>query len=397
MAGLLSSYLTFFCVYPRLKIPVKEQRQFQLFNSGIFMRMKNLSLPRYTRPVLFAGLILFVLTLLIAHSSAVKIENNLSSLYTMSASLLESEKRTAQILDYGSPGWYFIVSGSNTEETLQHEENLIARLEAEKARGNLASFLGTSMFVPSIKTQEKTYNAMKALLPLAPAQFEYLGFPPQYAQAFESEFAAAQTYCLPENAPAFAGVSNLWIGAQGEGCYACVLPVKPTDEAIFRSIAEEFDYVHFVNKSKDIGRDLDTLTRTMLWFFLAAFVVVSVIICCVYPWPDNLKICIVPLFMVVSAVTVLAINGISIGFFSVAALVLVFGLGLDYIFYMVDRKSDRKDLSLLGVILSFVTTLLSFGALSLSSFMPVHIFGLTVAAGLSAAFISAVFLQARDK
>ena len=394
MAGLLSSYLTFFCVYPRLKIPVKEKRQFKLFTGGIFM--PPIAAP-IARNVLFAAVIVVVLLLLVFNSSAIRIGNDLSSLYTMSASLLESEKRTAQVLDHGSPGWYFIVSGADTEETLRHEENLAMRLEMEKTRGNLESFLAASIFVPSIKTQEKTYNAMKALLPLVPYQFENLGFPPQYAHDFEKEFAAAQKYCLPEDAPSFAGIANLWIGAQGEGCYSCVLPIKPTDDTIFRSIAEEFDYVHFVNKQKDISRDLDTLTKTMLILFLVAFVVVSVIICCVYPWPDNLKICIVPLLMVMSAVTVLAANGISIGFFSVAALVLVFGLGLDYIFYMVDRKSDRKDLSLLGVFLSFLTTLLSFGALSFSSFMPVHIFGLTVAAGLGAAFISAVFLQVRDK
>jgi predicted exporter len=395
MAGLLSSYLTFSCIYPRLKIPVKEKRQFQFLTKNSTPPLPPLS--PVMRGVLFSALIAAVLLLFVVNFPAIKIENNLSSLYTMSASLLESEKRAAQVLEHGSPGWYFIVSGADTEETLQHEENLVARLEEEKARGNLESFLGTSIFAPSIKTQEKTYNAMHALLPLAPMQFEYLGFSPQYAQAFEDEFAAAQKYCLPEDAPSFAGIANLWIGEQGEGCYSCVLPVKPIDEAVFRSIAEEFDYVHFINKSKDIGRDLDALTKTMLLFFLAAFVVVSVIICCVYPWPDNLKICIVPLFMVMSAVTALAVNGISIGFFSAAALVLVFGLGLDYIFYMIDRKSGRKDLSLLGVVLSFLTTLLSFGALAFSSFMPVHIFGLTVSAGLGAAFISAVFLQARDK
>jgi predicted exporter len=349
------------------------------------------------RGVIFAALIAAALALFAVNFPAIKIGNDLSSLYTMSASLLESEKRTAQVLEHGASGWYFIVSGADTEETLRHEENLIARLEAEKARKNVSSFLGTSIFVPSIKTQEKNYNAMKALLPLAPAQFEYLGFPPQYARAFENEFAAARQYCLPEDAPSFAGIANLWIGQQGENCYSCVLPIKPVDAAVFRAIAEEFDYVHFINKSQDIGRDLDALTKTMLLSFLAAFVVVSVIICGVYPWPDNLKICIVPLFMVVSAVTALTVNGIAIGFFSVAALVLVFGLGLDYIFYMVDRKSGRKDLSLLGVVLSFLTTLLSFGALALSSFMPVHIFGLTVSAGLAAAFISAVFLQAKDK
>jgi predicted exporter len=99
--------------------------------------------------------------------------------------------------------------------------------------------------------------------------------------------------------------------------------------------------------------------------------------------------------MVIFAVTALAANRISIGFFSVAALVLVFGLDLDYIVYITGKKSGKKNLTLLGVFLSFLTTILSFGALTLSIFAPVHIFGLTVFAGLGAAFISAVFLQAR--
>jgi predicted exporter len=396
MAGLFSSYLTFLCIYPRLKVHGEAKKRPDFFTGGIFSRMKKLPLPRHTRLVLYAGLFLVVLILLAAHAPAIKIKNDITSLYTMSASLQESEKRAAQVLDYGSPGWYFIVSGKNTEETLRHEENLIARLEAEKTKGNLESFLGTSLFVPSMETQKKTYNAMKNLLPLAPAQFENLGFSPQYARVFENEFAAAQKFCLPQDAPSFAGVDNLWIGEQGDVCYSCVLPIKPTDEAIFRSIAGELDYVYFINKAKDIGSDLDTLTKTMLLYFLAAFIVVSVIICFVYPSPDNVKICITPVLMVMSAMTVLAVSRIPIGFFSVAALILVFGLGLDYIFFMVDRKSGRKDLSFLGMSLSFLTTLLSFGALGLSSFMPVHIFGLTVSSGLGAAFISAIILQVKD-
>jgi predicted exporter len=398
MAGLLSSLLTCFCVYPRLKLPDADNRRFQIFSGKYFLRVKNISLSKTARFVLAVVLIFAALILLILNSSAIKIENNLSSLYTMSESLLESEKRTAQILDYGSPGWYFIVSGSSPEETLENEENLIARLEEEKALGSLESFLGISLFVPSMKSQKKTYNTMKALLPLAPAQFEYLGFPPQYAQTFEREFAAAEKYCLVEDVPSFAGASNLWIGEQGGNYYSCVLPLKPSaNEAVFRSIAKEFDYVHFINKTKDIGRDLDTLTRTMLFFFLAAYIVIAVLICFVYPRLDSLKICVFPIFLVMSAMTVLAVNRIPLGFFSAAALVLVFGLGMDYIFYMTGRKLEgRGDLTMLGMVLSFLTTLLSFGALALSSFMPVHIFGLTVSTGLSAAFVFAVLLQVRN-
>jgi predicted exporter len=399
MAGLLSSFLTCFCVYPLLKTPAENKRRFALFEGKIFLRLKNLPLPRIVRPALAATLLVAALGYLIINFSSIKIENNLSSLYTMSAELLESENRTAQVLDYGSTGWYFIVSGSSPEETLENEERLTARLEEEITRGNLESFLGTSVFTPSIKKQKETYNSMRALLPLAPAQFEYLGFPQSYAQAFENEFTASERYCLPKDAPSLAGISKLWIEdpVYGKNYYSCVLPLKPTDEAVFRAITEDFDSVYFVNKAKDIGRDLDTLTRAMLLFFLAAYIVISVVVCVVYPKADSVKICAVPLLIVLSALAVLSLNKIPLGFFSVAALVLVFGLGLDYIFYMTGKKQGGgKPLTSLAVILSFLTTLLSFGALVLSGFTPTHIFGLTVSAGLGAAFIFAMLLQARE-
>jgi predicted exporter len=397
MAGLLSSFLTCFCIYPRLKMPEESKRRFTLFENKIFIRLKNLSLPRIVRPALAAALSLAALTILVFNFSAIKIENNLSSLYTMSASLLESEKRAAQVLDYGSTGWYFIVAGSTPEETLENEEKLVMRLEEEIVRGNLDSFLGTSVFVPSLQKQKKTYNAMRALLPLAPAQFEYLGFPNSYAQLFENEFTAAQ-YCLPEDAPSRAGIARLWIGEKNGNCYSCVLPLKPKNEAVFRAIAAEFDSVYFVNKARDIGRDLDTLTGTMLLFFLAAYLVISVVVCVVYPRRDSLKICAIPLLLVLTALAALALNKIPLGFFSVAALVLVFGLGLDYIFYMTGTKhGEGRSLTSLAVVLSFLTTLLSFGALVCSSFTPVHIFGLTVSAGLGAAFMFAMLLQDNPK
>jgi predicted exporter len=394
MAGLLSSFLTCFCFYPKLKIPQDNKRRFALFEEKFFLRLKNLPLPRMVQPAFAATLLLIAILLLIFNFSSVKIENNLSSLYTMSSSLLESEKRAALVLDYGSTGWYFIVTGATPEETLENEETLVKRLEEEILRGNLGSFLGTSVFVPSIKTQKETYNAMKALLPLAAIQFENLGFPPEYATEYERKFAVAATqYCLPKDAPSLAGISRLWIGEKGGNCYSCVLPLNPKDETVFRAIAEELEPVYFVNKAKDIGRDLDTLTRTMLLFFLAAYLVISVVVFTVYPKRDSVKICAIPLLLVLSILTVLAVSKIPLGFFSVAALVLVFGLGLDYIFYMIGKKhGEEKPLTSLAVVLSLLTTLLSFGALVLSSFTPTHIFGLTVSAGLGAAFIFTMIL-----
>jgi len=347
------------------------------------------------KPVVFAAMILAAVTLLVVNIRSVKIENNISSLYAMSDFMLESEKRAAQVLDYGSAFWYFIVSGANPEETLAHEENLTRRLEEEVRRGNLGSFLGTTVFVPSLESQRKTYEAMKALLPLAEAQFDYLGFPSEFTGSFYEQFRAGEIYCLPEDAPSMAGASGLWIGESNGNHYSCVMLFHAGDEAVFRSIAGELEYVNFVNMAKDIGRDLDTLTRTLLLLFLAAYALVSVFICFIYSWRDSIRICAVPLSLVLCTWAVLAARGIPMGFFSAAALILVFGLGLDYILYMISRKSGDQ-LTLTAVVLSYLTTTLSFGALALSGFIPVHIFGLTVLAGLSVAFISAMLLQGKN-
>jgi predicted exporter len=76
-------------------------------------------------------------------------------------------------------------------------------------------------------------------------------------------------------------------------------------------------------------------------------------------------------------------------------LLLVIGLGLDYIFYTVEseNKTEGKTHTSMAIFLSFATTALSFGALVLSSFVPAHIFGVTVFSGLCAAYIFANLLK----
>jgi predicted exporter len=430
MTGLLSSFLTSFCLYPLLKINDKGERQIQLYRTKeIKLKSAQRILPRslteshglepkvgksknfiktpcnsklsgvagkqYSVVILFifAG---FCFVFLLFKSPFIKIKNDITSLYTMSPTLLESEKRAALVLDQGSAPWYFIVSGVSIEETLENEERLVARLDEEVSRGNLGSFLGTTLFVPSIKRQNETYQAMSALLPLAKAQYEYLGFPPEYEAVYYGEYATGQRYCGIDSSLVTDNISNLWIGNIDGIYYSCVLPLRPADEAVFRAIAEEFGFVNFINKASDISRDLDTLTKTMVIFFFAACLVIAVLVFFVYPWRDSLKICSIPVFIILAALTVLTINKVNPGFFPVAAFIPVFGLGLDYIFYMTGKKpKETSRLTLVAVVLSFLTTLLSFGALAASSFVPVHEFGLTVSAGLLAAFISAMLLAWR--
>ncbi|MDR3201482.1 MAG: MMPL family transporter, partial [Spirochaetales bacterium] len=384
LAGLASSFLTAVCLYPYIKPPKADNRR---LGKAPFLCLFAVRLARrIPRRAVFPVTAALLLVLLFVNRGALRIENNISGLYTMSASLRESETLAAQVLNSGARSWYFIVSGDNPQDLLRHEEELTSGMEA---------FMAASLFIPSAAAQEISYAAAKNLLPLAEEQAAYLGLPAESAALFRRDFAAAAGRFITPGGdiPSYLAslISPLWIGETGGRCYSCVLPLAVEDEEPLRKLAGKFDFVFFVNMAKDIGTELDRLTRAMLLLFLAAWVAVCVIIRLFYSWKDTVRICSVPVFLALVTAAVLACRGIALGFFPVAAFVLVFGLGLDYIFYMMEsRKARGRPLTISAVILSFATTALSFGALGLSSFAPVHIFGLVVFAGLSAAFIFAM-------
>jgi predicted exporter len=392
IAGLASSFLTVTCLYPALPLkrgnaPYQIRPPQRTVGQNIRITFRLLTL---------AALCTVCIVVLVVLRDKVRTKNDLSTLYRPSGALLESEKTAAMVLNQGSSGWYFIVAGASVEETLEREEALRKRLDAEIAADNLQSYLAASLFVPSTQTQKASYNAAQALTPLADAQLAALGFLPSAVDAFSDDFASQKNHFItPDNTlalPAYLRdvIATLWIETT-EACYSCVLPLHTKDQAAFRAIAAELDGVFFINKVKDIGSELDTLTRIMLTLFGVAYLVIAIVVKCFYKWKETLRICAVPFFMILATLAVFALAGIPLGFFSVTGLVLVFGLGLDYMFYL--TESADATVSIRAIQLSFATTALSFGALALSNFIPVHIFGLSVLTGLTAAFAAGMLLN----
>ncbi|MCL2293258.1 MAG: MMPL family transporter, partial [Spirochaetes bacterium] len=388
LVGLISSFLTAYCIYPLLKLPDEHKRYFR------FLHGKRKSIPPVFRVIFVSVLVVISIIILFFNPQGMKIKNDLNSLYTMSPFLEESEKLAAMVLGHGSSPWYFIVSGSSAEETLKNEEWLTLRLEEEIARGNLSSFLGTSMFVPSLERQKRTYKAMSALLPLAGVQYENLGFPREYEKIFYAAFAEGNKFLRPEDVTLWAEVSNLWIGEINGYYYSFVFPFHPKDSGVFKSIADEHDFVFLINKAEDIHRNLDILTRTIVLLFFIAYFMIAVIIFIVYPLKESIKLCITPVLTVLAVLAVLAVKNIPLGFLPIAALILVFGLGLDFMFFMAGSKNGKeKKLVRLAVFLTLLASVLSFGLLTFTSFLAISIFGFTVAAGVTAAFIFTMLLH----
>lgn len=354
-----------------------------------------------------------------------RIENNIGRLYKMEGKEFQNEKEASQVLRY-SPSAWFIVSGKSVQETLENEEKVTRALEKINDGKEKSGYVCTSLFVPSVASQKKSRAAAEKLLPLTKQQFLLLGYSETEAEALsrnlEDNFHKTSDDFIEigKNVPDFIeeSVKSAWIGEIDGKYYSVVLPVSVTDYDAYKSIADD-ENIFMISKVREINEDLDRLSCTILAFFVIVYVVIFVVLKFFYNWKESLKIISVPILIVMSISAVFALLKIRLEFFSITGMILVFGLGLDYIIYMVEderRNKNRKNannpadanreivadcgntnrdaknrLESFAVLLSFVTTAVSFGALALSKFVPVQMIGLSIFVGLTAAFVSTVF------
>lgn len=408
LTGLISSFLTTIALYPYIKLP--EQRGELRFTKGFSKLISRMQQKRVGRSVIILLFGLSFLSIAIFNKN-VKVKNNLLTLYDMKGKLLQDEITASQVIQYTPGGWY-IVSGDTEEEALENEEKLRRRFE--EMTGGQVGYVSTSSFVPSKTVQKKSRKAYKKLMDNVTSQLQNLGF--DDVENFDALMALMNDYEVTKNSyvsfesgniPGFleSAISSAWLGKVDGKYFTVLLPTKVTDYANYRSLAEQDDNVYFISKSQDISADLDSLTKMIFKFFVVAYILMFIMLRFFYSWKQAFKIISVPLLIILVVVAVFAAFGIDMEFFSVTGLILVFGLGLDYIIYMMENEKRRvvecsqneriesssTILEPFATMVSFITTIISFGALALSSFKPVHLIGLSIFIGLTTAYISSFF------
>ena len=368
-AGLLCSYLIVRLIYPALSKPcqIYEGRTDGCLPGGHLTRA--------------AGILVIVICLIAPVVSGIKIKNNIKGMYTMSGQLLEWEKKASGVLSLGSSGEYFIVAGRGPQELLGQEEQLAAALEKEKKAGTLGGYTAITSYVPSMARQARSYQAASLLLQRSHAQLKALGFGSAAAGQFEQDYKDNAGKVVALNAaPSFLkeSINTLYLGKVGETYYSVVFPLQVKDSDALKSHADG-RHIFFMSKIKDIEQELDHLTKIALCFILASYLLVFPVLFAVYR-KKALRIALVPVAVILGSLAFVSACG-GVDLFACSGIVLIFGLGLDYLVYGLEKKTGKATL------LSFITTELSFGALAFSSFVPAHVFGLTVCVGLALAYL----------
>ena len=141
---------------------------------------------------------------------------------------------------------------------------------------------------------------------------------------------------------------------------------------------------------ENVNETLTQLSRVALLLVAIAYAVVFLVLVFVYGFVPALRIIRAPVLSCIFIAAVFGYCGIPFNFFAIVGVILTLGIGIDYALFF-KEGATRGLVTALAVMLSAATTLISFGSLSFSSFVPVSTFGLSVLLGIWCCFVLSPF------
>ncbi|MBL1263781.1 MMPL family transporter [Candidatus Methylomicrobium oryzae] len=313
-------------------------------------------------------------------------------LQSASPALLRDAEKIRQLLQLRD-NQFFLVSGKNQQEWHVNEQRLLEKLDALIRRDALKSYEGLSRYWPDPETQQSDYRLVQRTLfdsGLVKRYMADLGFDRAAIAAELKTFAEAERGTLKLEdwlAAADAGKRSLWLGCTEGRCAGIVALSRIRDASALASL-EALPGVVWVDHVEELSSLFARYRIRASVLLFAAFALVSAGLCFKFGRRGALTVMSIPLVASLAALALTGWFNQLFSLFNLFALLLVLGIGVDYaaFFYL---AGERRTSTSLAVTLSGLTTLLSFGLLSVSSTEIVHAFGFTVGVGIMAAMLAA--------
>ncbi len=304
--------------------------------------------------------------------------------FTAPQALLDSERKVASVANDFEPGRYVLIQ-SDSLQGLQ--SRFQATMMALEARTDLpASALSSLLqFVPpadeqqaSYQQQAKLYRVGGALDLLAHA----LNISPEAVAAIRRDYEKAEGLTLAPNAlQAVLGdaLPPMWFQDQ-DNYLGFVLVRKGSDTQQLANALTQVNGVEYVNTLAETQTALFEQRQSAAWLLGLAYLLVAGLLIARFKRLWAASMLLVPLSSSAALVLLATPLGYQLNLFHIMALFLVLGFGMDYAIF-VREMSAHQAKTLQAILLSAITSLLSFGLLSVSSIPVVAAFGTALLIG----------------
>ena len=382
--GLLAAFLTVLCWFPWMDRGPLRQTAFAARVANNLQRWPRL---QANRRWLLLGLLLGGLTLV--GLAKLRGQDDIRQLYSAPAPLLAEQVRINQLLGLPSPAQFFLVRGDSAEQLLQHEEELTTRLAQLVHSGALGGYRAVSDWLPSQAMQER--NAQ--LVHRAEEQ-AWIAVTQATGQARTP--AAAHTPPITIEAwlasPASKAIRGQWLG-DIDGQHYSVLMLRGVQAghlAEIEAAAGGLAGVQWVNRTAQISELMARYRDVMSGYLVAGYV--GVLLVLLWRFRRQTWRALMPTILgTLVTLSLFGWAGEPIQLFTVLALLLLLGMGVDYGIFLLEHPGDGS--AWVAVALAGVSTLLSFGLLGLSATPALRAFGLTMLIGEVSIWILTPFFR----
>jgi predicted exporter len=276
-----------------------------------------------------------------------------------------------------APNQYFLVRGATPEDLLQKEEQFRRdHLDALLAESAVRDYAAVSRIVPSHQQQRQNYNLQEALYReqgIAETFMRRAGFGVEAVAALQQAFHSARHQLLPDQ-------RLLWLG-EVDGRYASVIALRGVaDVSALAAAARQVDGVIWVDRVTGMSQRLQHLQGSAMALLALAYLAVAGLMWLSFRRRQAMLLVLVPLTASAITLALLTASGVAINLFHVFGCYLILGLGMDYSIFAYQSGADDASCRR-AILLSALTSGLSFGLLALSSTPMVSAFGITLLLG----------------
>jgi predicted exporter len=324
-----------------------------------------------------------LVALIVAGALNLDVNDDVRMLQSQPPELVKQEAAIQELLGIAQAGTFLLVSADDDESLLREEERIRIRLDELIADGLLDSYQAVSRWVPSLERQERSSQAWKQLMTSRLLTF-------YDTIEVDEEDAAEALVDLMEAVPALDVQSwlqhpastqfrKLWLETGGAGSASIILLFGVDD-------VDDLSGFSVINKGRELSALFGEYRTRVVQMLAVAYVLILLGLAWRYGLRRAAVVLAPPVLAGLLALALVSLAGGALNLFNFLALILVLGIGIDFTIFIAESRHDLAS-TMFAITLSALTTILSFGLLSLSSTFAVHSFGITVLIGIACAYL----------
>ncbi|ABV34929.1 conserved hypothetical protein [Shewanella sediminis HAW-EB3] len=397
-AGLFGAYITLSLAYPLLASGPLPSGEKPLSMAAAYLTKLN-SISRFLNYKI--GGVLLALSVIISAFGLYQLtsDDDIRNLQQSPESVSDEEQQLRGILSGGTDNQFLLVRGETEEQLLQRLEILSPKLNNAVEKGLIGNAFSLSTYLPSRSKQEDNYQLQGLIYQQNLASIvENLGLDDSLisdlAEAYQKakgSYIDAESFISSDAGKLF---KPLWITPTPlqDQYGAIVLLGGITEIDKLESFFSKLSYVQLVDRVGEISGVMGQYRQLTLWLLAIAMAIAALIFSTRFGIKLAALVVAVPALSAVLTLSLLGLIGAPLTLFHALALILVFGIGVDYSLFFAESKHQSRGV-MMAVFMSASSTILAFGLLAFSSTPAIHSFGLTLLLGIGFTFALSPFIQ----